>query len=108
MIGGEDTPSGDDHQDAALLEAKVERLQGRFHELFSQLSFVPAYAWAGTFAESKDGLAYIGTPPGRDKEYFAMGYGGNGITFGLIAARLITDLLLGRPNEAAAVFRFGR
>jgi glycine/D-amino acid oxidase-like deaminating enzyme len=108
MIGGEDTPDGDDHQDPALLEAKVKRLQARFHELFPALSFVPAYAWAGTFAESKDGLAYIGTPPGRDKEYFAMGYGGNGITFGLIAACLITDLLLGRPNEAAAVFRFGR
>ena len=108
MIGGEDSPSGDDHQDPKLLQAKVERLQARFRELFPNLTFVPAYAWAGTFAESKDGLAYIGTPPGRDNEYFAMGYGGNGITFGLIAARLITDLLLGRPNESAAVFRFGR
>ena len=53
MIGGEDTPSGDDHQDSALLEAKVERLQARFHELFPQLTFVPAYAWAGTCAASR-------------------------------------------------------
>jgi glycine/D-amino acid oxidase-like deaminating enzyme len=108
MIGGEDTPFGDDHEDPGLLAEKVMRLQARFHELFPRMSFEPAYAWAGTFAETRDGLAYIGTPPGRSREYFALGYGGNGITFGLIAARLITDLLLGRSNEDAAVFRFGR
>jgi glycine/D-amino acid oxidase-like deaminating enzyme len=37
-----------------------------------------------------------------------MGYGGNGITFSQIAARLVVDLFLGRPNDDAAVFRFGR
>jgi glycine/D-amino acid oxidase-like deaminating enzyme len=108
MIGGEDTPVAEDHQDPALLATKVMRLQARFHQLFPRLEFEPAYAWAGTFADTQDGLAYIGTPPGRDREYFALGYGGNGITYGLIAARLITDLVLGRPNEDAAVFRFGR
>ena len=108
MIGGSDTPHALDHQDAALLEEKVRGLAARFEKLFPALTFVPEFAWAGTFAESKDSLAYIGTPPGRDREFFAMGYGGNGITFGLIAARLITDLLLGRPNDDAAVFRFER
>ena len=38
----------------------------------------------------------------------ALGYGGNGITFSMIAARLITDLILQRPNDDAAVFRFDR
>ncbi len=108
MIGGEDTDCAEDHQNPSLLAEKVMRLQARFHELFPRIPFEPAYAWAGTFAETRDGLAYIGTPLGRDREYFALGYGGNGITFALIAARLITDLVLGRPNEDAAVFRFGR
>jgi hypothetical protein len=36
------------------------------------------------------------------------GYGGNGITFSAIAARLVTDLLVGRQNPDAEVFRFGR
>jgi glycine/D-amino acid oxidase-like deaminating enzyme len=40
--------------------------------------------------------------------YFALGYGGNGITFSMIAARLILDLYLGRPNQDAAVFAFDR
>ena len=37
-----------------------------------------------------------------------LGYGGNGITFSVIAAKLISDLYAGRPNPDAAVFRFGR
>ena len=37
-----------------------------------------------------------------------IGYGGNGITFSVIAARLIADLYLGRPNADASVFAFDR
>jgi glycine/D-amino acid oxidase-like deaminating enzyme len=108
MIGGEDTPYSDDHEQLGLLSHKIELLQMRFQKSFPEISFRPAYAWAGTFGESKDGLAYIGAPPGRDHTYFALGYGGNGITFSLIAARLIADLIVKRPNADAAVFRFGR
>jgi len=46
--------------------------------------------------------------PGHERVYFALGYGGNGITFGMIAARLLTDLFLQRPNADAAVFCFER
>lgn len=108
LIGGEDTEYSDDHEWEQLVEQKTERLRQRFQALFPAIEFVPALAWAGTFGETRDGLAYIGTTPGRDREYFALGYGGNGITFSQIAARLIVDLFSGRPNEDAAVFRFGR
>ena len=40
--------------------------------------------------------------------FFALGYGGNGITFSVIAAKIITDLYLGRPNPDADIFRFDR
>jgi glycine/D-amino acid oxidase-like deaminating enzyme len=53
-------------------------------------------------------LAYIGQPPGRPRAYFALGYGGNGITFSVIAGKLISDLFLGRPNPDADVFKFDR
>jgi glycine/D-amino acid oxidase-like deaminating enzyme len=108
IIGGEDTEYSDDHAEEGLLREKAAKLVRRFQSLFPAIDFVPACAWAGTFGETKDGLAYIGTMPARDKEYFALGYGGNGITFSQIAARLIVDLLLGRPNDDAVVFRFGR
>jgi glycine/D-amino acid oxidase-like deaminating enzyme len=37
-----------------------------------------------------------------------MGYGGNGITFSIVAARILTDLIVGRPNADAELFRFQR
>jgi glycine/D-amino acid oxidase-like deaminating enzyme len=108
IIGGEDTEYSDDHTQDTLVHEKAQKLVRRCKSLLPSIDFVPACAWAGTFGETEDGLAYIGTLPGRDREYFTMGYGGNGITFSQIAARLAVDLYLGRPNDDAAVFRFGR
>ena len=108
LIGGGDTIFSDDHQRDGLLERKKRKLIARFETLFPAIQFEPAFAWAGTFGETKDGLAYIGQMPERPAAYFALGYGGNGITFSMVASRLITDLFLGVPNDDAAVFAFGR
>lgn len=108
IIGGEDTDSAKDHDRDALLDRQITRLTARFQELFPATEFEPEFAWAGTFGETKDGLAYIGQVAERPSAYFALGYGGNGITFSVIAAQLICDLYRGRPNPDAAVFRFDR
>jgi glycine/D-amino acid oxidase-like deaminating enzyme len=108
LIGGEDTDADDDHDRDALFDRQVSRLIERFQALFPEARFIPEFAWAGTFGETKDGLAYIGQLPDRPSAYFALGYGGNGITFSVIAAQLISDLYRGRPNPDAAVFRFER
>ncbi len=108
IIGGEDTSFSTDHQRDALVERKIKKLVRRFEQLFPEARFVPAYAWGGTFAETKDGLAYIGQPDDRPGAYFALGYGGNGITYSMIAAQVIADLYTGTPNRDAEIFRFGR
>lgn len=108
MIGGADTSFSTDHRRDALVDRQAAKLIRRFESLFPDAQFSPAYAWAGTFAETKDGLAYIGSPPDRPRAYFALGYGGNGITYSVIAAQLIADLHTGLPNADADVFRFGR
>lgn len=108
IIGGEDTDFATDHDRDALLDRQVGRLIERFGKLFPGVAFQPDFAWAGTFGESQDGLAYIGQLPERPSAYFALGYGGNGITFSVIAAQLLADLYRGRPNTDAQVFRFGR
>jgi glycine/D-amino acid oxidase-like deaminating enzyme len=108
LVGGEDTPGTFDHEDEALLAHKATLLGHRFEAMFPGLRFDPEFVWAGTFAETSDGLPYIGLLPGHEQVYFALGYGGNGITFGMIAARLLTDLFLQRPNADAAVFCFER
>ena len=64
--------------------------------------------WAGTFGETKDGLAYIGATPEFPNAYFALGYGGNGIVYSLIAAEIIRDAFLGQPNPQHELFSFDR
>jgi len=53
-------------------------------------------------------LPYIGRIRNRPRTWFTLGYGGNGITFSMIAARLLVDALQDRPNPDAHLFSFDR
>ncbi|MDZ4820052.1 MAG: FAD-dependent oxidoreductase [Planctomycetota bacterium] len=108
ILGGGDTAFKNDHQRDGLLQRQIEKVTSKFRSLFPEIEFQVQYVWAGTFAETKDGLACIGQHPERPSAYFALGYGGNGITFSMIAARLITDLYFGKANPDAEVFRVDR
>ena len=108
IVGGEDVSFATAHKSDQLIARKTKKLQRRFADMFPRLDMEVSYTWAGTFGETKDGLAYIGQTPEFPRAYFALGYGGNGITFSVIAARIITDLHLGRPNPDADIFRFDR
>jgi glycine/D-amino acid oxidase-like deaminating enzyme len=67
------------------------------------------YAWEGLFAHTRDGLPYIGAHRRYPRHLFALGYGGNGMTFGFLAARLLVDAFLNRGNQDdLELFRFGR
>jgi glycine/D-amino acid oxidase-like deaminating enzyme len=108
LIGGEDDLFDNELTRDRKLDKKCSRLLKRFTAMFPHIPIEVAYAWAGTFGETKDGLAYIGATPEFPNGYFALGYGGNGITYSVIAAEIIRDLLQGRPNRDAAIFRFDR
>ena len=108
IVGGEDEEFVNPKQRDALISQKTRTLVKKFGRLFPDTPLEVAYAWAGTFATTKDGLAYIGVHPRFPHTYFALGYGGNGITFSLIAAEIIRDSFMGRKNPAAWIFRFGR
>lgn len=108
IIGGYDEPTGDPRRRDALLDRKTSALARRFHQLLPETPCEVAYSWGGTFAETPDGLPYIGSHPGVPKTYFALGYGGNGITFSLIAAEIIRDLVCEGRSRDAELFRFDR
>jgi glycine/D-amino acid oxidase-like deaminating enzyme len=108
LIGGEDDNFDSPRRRDARVGKKSKKLVKRFKEMFPEVKLSVAYNWAGTFGETKDGLAYIGETRKRPNCYFALGYGGNGITYSLIAAHIIRDLYTGRPNPNAAIFAFDR
>ena len=108
IAGGEDTSFSSDHRRDRLLAQKTQKIERRLRELFPNSELETACSWAGTFGESPDGLAVIGSPREMPYAYFALGFGGNGITFSMTAARIICDLYLGRPNRDAEIFSFSR
>ena len=108
IVGGEDEDFRDPERRDSLISSKAKRLQRKFRRLFPDQPLQVAYAWAGTFGETADGLAYIGANPEWPCAFFALGYGGNGITYSTLAAEIIRDAILGRRNEHADLFGFNR
>ena len=108
LIGGLDEPFYNPEKRDSKIGKKMIELEDMFKEYFPNLPFLPAYTWAGTFAETKDTMPYIGELPKLPHCYFACGFGGNGITFSAIAGELIRDAILGCENPAAEIFGLQR
>lgn len=109
IIGGED----DDidipaRRDARVLK-KSRKLARAVGKLFPQLPLQPAFAWAGTFAETSDGLPFFGAHAEHGpRVLFAMAYGGNGITYSMLGAGLLRALIERRGHPLAGLFSFQR
>jgi len=108
IVGGEDEEFKNPVKRDRLLRKKVAILEKKIKKLFPHIPFKTDMAWCGTFSSTKDGLPYIGNWPGREKMFYALGYGGNGITFSMIAAQLIRNKLHGKTDEREKVFGFNR
>jgi nitrite reductase/ring-hydroxylating ferredoxin subunit len=94
IVGGEDHKTGQ-ADDAG---ERFDRLEAWTRERFPVMGQVE-YRWSGQVIEPVDSLAFIGRNPGDKNIYMATGDSGNGMTHGTIAGILLTDLVLGRPNE---------
>lgn len=55
-----------------------------------------------------DGLPYIGKYKNLLNCFFALGFGGNGITFSQVAGEIIALLIKSKKNKDAAFFSFER
>jgi len=65
-------------------------------------------AWEGVFAMTPDSLPYIGPHNRYPRHWFALGYGGNGMTFGSLAARLLLERWHGSRSSDHDLFAFDR
>ena len=108
LVGGKDVPFYNPDKRDELISTKSKQLRKAFVNLFPRLDFKIDFQWAGTFSSTKDGLPYIGSIPQRPHTFFALGFGGNGITFSQIASRIIADQIIGRKNANANLFSFNR
>ena len=108
LIGGYDEPFDGPEARDRMLKRKATALRRRFRQFFPEIPFEPAMAWAGTFGVTPSGLPLIGRHPQVPHTWFALGFGGNGLTFSLIAAEMIRQALLGDVDPDLELFGFAR
>lgn len=100
IFGGEDHKSGQ----ATDTEGRYARLAARLTELVPRAKITDR--WSGQVIETNDGLPYIGET--AERQFAATGFAGNGMTFGTLAAMMITDAVLERNNPWQNIFSVSR
>lgn len=108
IMGGGDEDFKDPVKRDKMLPRKEQSLLYKFGKKFPKLNFKIDYSWAGTFGETKDGLPYFGKPNSDINEHYVLGFGGNGITFSVMAMNSIMDSINNKENPDLEYYRFGR
>ena len=100
LVGGEDHETG--HADDA--DQRFAALESWARARFAGLKEV-THRWSGQCLEPFDGMAFIGRNPlDGDNVFVATGDSGHGLTHGMIAGILITDLISGSAHPWAPLY----
>ena len=105
IVGGEDEPFSDDGLRDKLIPKKIAAITKKAKRIFPHIDFTPDYAWTGSFGESPTGLPAVGPVPENSRCYAVLGFGGNGITFSMLAAQLVTRHMQGISDPDADIFK---
>ena len=109
LLGGGDRLVRPGQQHRRQFEQASRGLRAYFEARLPALASIKTdVAWDGLFAMTPDGLPYIGPHRRYPRHWFALGYGGNGMTFGFLAARLLLERWQGGQSQDHALFEFGR
>jgi glycine/D-amino acid oxidase-like deaminating enzyme/nitrite reductase/ring-hydroxylating ferredoxin subunit len=96
---------GEDHKTAheANTEACFTKLESYLRKYFNIEEI--AFRWSSQYFEPADGLPYIGHLPGNpDNVFVATGFGGNGMTYSHVAAKVLTDLIVKGESKYEKLF----
>ena len=108
IIGGCDEKFKNAIRRDSLLSKKQNRLLKQFLKYFPEINFKADYMWAGTFGETDDGLPYFGRPNPAINEHYILGFGGNGITYSVMARDAIINSLNNTSHPYLEDYSFGR
>ena len=109
LVGGDDDSIDIPAKRDAQVDRKARKLAAKVAKLFPEVPVEPAFAWGGTFAETKDGLPWFGAHEQHGpRVLFAMAYGGNGITYSMLGAGLLRAQIERRKHPLSTLFGFSR
>lgn len=100
VVVGEEHPTGQHDAVAALT-----RLETFAREHFD-VKAIP-FTWSAQNYRAADGLPYIGRGHASDL-WFATGFGTDGLTYGTLAAEILSDRILGRSNPWSGLYEASR
>lgn len=106
IIGGEDISfvPGIFNEEAA--RTKYAILEQRLKNMFPHIPDIEVeYKYCGAFSSTKDNIGFIGKDPNRDRLYYGLGYGANGILFAVLAGLMLPSLYKGHPLPEMELFR---
>ncbi len=93
IFGGEDHKTGTEpHTDKCF-----RKLEDALLRVLPEAK--PDRHWSGQVIETSDGLPYIGRE--SERQFIATGFGGNGMTWGTLAAMMARDAMTGMKNPWA-------
>jgi glycine/D-amino acid oxidase-like deaminating enzyme len=108
ICGGEDEAFSDAETRDALTGSKIAAIEAKLAKLLPDIDPRADYAWCGNFGGSTTGTPSIGPVPGMKHCYAVLGYGGNGITFSMMAAQIVRAGICGDGDSDADLFSFTR
>jgi len=109
MLGGADHPVKQGANRSDQFADGTRQLREYFNALYPALADVRIEtAWEGLFAMTPDSLPYIGPHRRYPRHTFALGYGGNGMTFAALAARILVEQWHGVTSPDHDLFAFNR
>jgi len=98
IVGGEDHKTGKHDDTRQCFERLAQYASAHFP--IGEIS----HRWSGQIIEPADGLPFIGKNTGADHVYVGTGFSGEGMTFGTLAAMLLSDAVLEVKNPWAALY----
>ena len=109
LLGGADHPVKPGARRDAQFKDATGALREYFETLYPSLAGVGfETSWEGLFAMTPDSLPYIGAHRRYPGHAFALGYGGNGMTFAALAARILVEQWQGIESDDHGLFAFSR
>lgn len=104
IAGGEDEETSDKNTRPSVLQRKAREIASKLEALTGVPVGKPDFRWAAPFSVTDDGLPIIDRVAGHERVYAVMGFGGNGITFSMIAAQIVATAIDGGRDPDAGLF----
>jgi glycine/D-amino acid oxidase-like deaminating enzyme len=103
IVGGADHKTGQETTEPSY-ERHFSQLANWAKEHWPDMGEIIT-SWSGQVIEPSDDLGYYGrNPSDHSNVYIGTGDSGTGMTHGTLGSRIITDLIVGRPNKWAKLY----